>query len=254
MTLCDCSIIYYSYMHLTMMLLHHPLHSPYASIQPEASIRVIIRHSLPQQRLESINGSKMNAGCTKLFMYSYNICSGTSVLNDSIIPVLDGVNTSDTWASQLFTLNGTRGIIRLSFEVDSTNHDRMVLAVFNCPEKRIGLSSVRVYFDESFRPGRDNSSLGMFIMESQLMATSCDRLVEFCVKYNTTQSPTRFITLEIPTNSSANHVFLGEVTFLNGGNEPCYLSSTLPGKYTGSQCSCIFCNNNNNFLTLNSHL
>ena len=159
-----------------------------------------------------------------------NTCSGTSVLNDGIIPVLD--TSTSAWASQLFTLSGTRGIIRLSFEVDSANHDRMVLAVFNCPEMGIGLSSVGVYFDKSFRPDRNDSALGMFIMESQLMSTSCDRLVVFCVKYNTTQSPTQFINLEIPTNNSADHVFLGEVTFLNGGNEPCDLG--------GKKCDHVF--------------
>ena len=57
-------------------------------------------------------------------------------------------------------------------------------------------------------------------MQSQVMATSCDGLVEICLKYNTIQSPTRFINLEILDNASEDHVFLGEVTFLNGDNEP----------------------------------
>ena len=192
----------------------------------------ITRHALPPNRLESVSGSKVNANCTEFFMGRSSTCSGTSVLNDGIIPALDTSNPA--WASQLFTLSGTRGIIRLSFELDSANHDRMELAVFNCPEMGIGLSSVRVYFDESFRPDRSGSELGIFIMESQLMATSCDRLLVFCVKYNTTQTPTRFINLEFLDNTSENHVFLGEVIFLNGGNEPCDFSSTLPGKYTGS--------------------
>ena len=54
----------------------------------------------------------------------------TSVLNDGITPFLDGVTNSSnsTWASQLLTLNRTRGDIRLSFELDSENHDRMELA------------------------------------------------------------------------------------------------------------------------------
>ena len=153
-----------------------------------------------------------------------NTCAGTSVLNDGFIPPLDGVSSNSTWASELFTLNGTRGIIRLSFEVDSENHDCMELAVFNCPEMRINLSSVSVYFDSSFRPDRNDSTLGTLIMESQLMATSCDHLLVFCVKYNTTQSPTQFINLVIPSNSSVDYVFLAEVTFLDGGNEPCYLT------------------------------
>ena len=164
----------------------------------------------------------MNASCTEFFTNSDNICSGTSVLNDSIIPAVD--TSRPAWASQLFTLSGTRGIIRLSFEVNSSNHDRMELAVFNCPEMGIGLSSIRVYFDQSFRPGRDNTTLGTLIVEPQLMATSCDQLLVFCVKYDTTQSPTRFINLEILNNTSEDYVFFGEVTFLNGGNEPCNLA------------------------------
>ena len=183
---------------------------------------VITRHSLPQQRLEVVYGSQENAGCTGLYMDRNNTCNGTSVLNDGIIPDLDGVrNTSNSiWASQLFTMSGTHGIIRLSFEVDNENHDSMELAVFNCPEMRISLSSVNVYFDSSFRRDRNNTTLGTFIMESQLMATSCDHLLLFCVKYNTTQPPTRFINLEIANDGSADHVFLGEVTFLNGSGVP----------------------------------
>jgi hypothetical protein len=112
-------------------------------------------------------------------MGTNNTCSGTSVLNDGNIPALD--TSISTWASQLFTLTGTRGLTRLSFEVVSDNHDRMELVVFNCPELGIGLSSIRVYFDESFRPDRDDFTLGMLIMESQLMATSCDHLLVFSV-------------------------------------------------------------------------
>ena len=178
----------------------------------------ITRHTLPQQRLESVNGSRMDAGCVEFMMGTNNICSGTSVLNDGMIPAVDISNP--TWASQLFTLNGTPGIIRLSFELDNVNHDRMKLAVFNCPQKGIGLSSFRVYFDDSFRPDRKDNELGMLIMQPQLMATSCDQLLVFCVKYDTTQSPTQFINLEI---LDEDYVFLGEVKFLNGSNEPCDL-------------------------------
>jgi hypothetical protein len=90
---------------------------------------VIIRHTLPQNRLVSVSGSKMNASCTELFMNNNITCSGTSVLNDGVIPALDGVITANpkTWASRLFTLTGTRGRIILSFEVGSANHDRMEL-------------------------------------------------------------------------------------------------------------------------------
>ena len=159
----------------------------------------------------------MNANCSNVMGSNNNICAGTSVLNDGVIPAVDTSNTA--WASQLFTLDGNRRVIRLSFELESENHDRMELAVFNCPEMGIGLSSVTVYFDSSFRPDRDDSTLGTFNTDSQVTDTSCDHLLVFCVKYDTTMPRTRFINLEIPPASSRDYVFLGEVTFLNGGSE-----------------------------------
>ena len=197
--------------------------------------RVITRHNLPQQRLELVFGSQNNGSCTDVSesLDGNPVCADTSVLNDGIIPALDGVNSSNNsaWATELFTLRGTHGrVTRLSFEVDSENHDRMELAVFNCPEMGINISSFSVYFDESFRPDRNgtNETLGSFIMESQLMVTSCDQLLVYCVKYNTTQPPTRFINLEIP-NRNLDYVFLGEVTFLNGGSELCDIGMPIKG-------------------------
>ena len=140
------------------------------------------------------------------------------------------------WASELFTLNGFNPI-RLSFELDSDNHDRMELAVFNCPEMGISLSMLSVHFDSSFRPDRvRNYDFGNLTVEAQIMNTSCDHLLVFCVKYNTTQPPTRFINLEIPATSSENYVFLGEVTFFNGGNKSCDLA--MPKAIKGNELSC----------------
>ena len=194
---------------------------------------VITKHNLPQRRLELVFGSQNNGSCTLLntSLNGSSVCIGTSVLNDGIIPALDGISSTTTWASKLFTLSGTRGRIVLSFEVDSENHDRMELAVFNCPQMRINLPLFSVYFDESFRPDRNktnNRILGTLIVESQLMNTSCDQLLVFCVKYNTTQPQTRFINLVIP-NSNSNYVFLGEVKFLNGSSDSCDLSMPIEG-------------------------
>ena len=186
----------------------------------------IIRHNLPQTRLVLVSGSQNNGSCQDLSStLDRPICAGTSVLNDGIIPDLVGVGPSNSqWASELFTLSGTN-TIRLSFELDSVDHDRMELAVFNCPEMSINLTMLNVYFDSSFRPDRVQSdNLGNLAAEAQIMNTSCDHLLVFCVKYNPTQLPTRFINLEIPHSSSGAFVFLGEVTFFNGGNKPCNLA------------------------------
>ena len=178
---------------------------------------MITRHSLPQSRLVSVNGSQVNANCSNITGSNNNICAGTSVLNDGVIPAVDTSNTA--WASQLFTLDANRRVVTLSFELESENHDRIALAVFNCPRIRIGFSSISVYFDSSFRPDRDDSALGTFITDSQVTDTSCDHLLEICVKYDTTLPPTQFINLQIPISASSDYVFLGEVTFLNGGSD-----------------------------------
>ena len=189
-----------------------------------------------------VNGSQPNGSCqdstSTLDGYPISFCTGTSVLNDGIIPGLDGVGQSNQqWASGLFTLIGTN-TIRLSFELDSVGHDRMELAVLNCPEMNINLRMLSVYFDSSFRPDRvqNSDTLGNLAVEAQIMNTSCDHLLVFCVKYNPTQLPTQFINLEIPNNSSGTFVFLGEVTFLNGGNKPCDLA--MPEAVKGNELSC----------------
>ena len=51
------------------------------------------------------------------------------------------------------------------FEVDSENHDRMELAVFNCPEMRIDLPLFSVYFDDSFRPVSNRTNILIFISQ-----------------------------------------------------------------------------------------
>ena len=154
------------------------------------------------------------------------VCAGTSVLNDGIIPTLDGISSNETssWATELFTctLSEENGRIILSFEVDSMDHDCMELAVFNCPDMGIDSPMVDIYFDSSFRPDRTgvNRPLGNLSTESQLVGTSCDHLLVFCVKYYTSVAPTNNINL-VFLNTSSTYVFLGEVTFLKGGDEPC---------------------------------
>ena len=203
---------------------------------------MITRHSLPQLRLELVYGSQCNGSCTNVSqsLYGIPVCTGTSVLNDGIIPALDGIssNEASSWATELFTLSGVSGRIILSFEVDSMDHDRMELAVFNCPGMGINSPRVDIFFDSPFRPDRIGSiqSLGNLSTESQLVGTSCDHLIVFCVKYNTSvdaPSPTNNISLVFPraNQTSSKYVFLGEVTFLKGGDEPCD-PTPRPGKLT----------------------
>ena len=154
-------------------------------------------------------------------------CRGMSVLNDGVIPVLSGVNndSESQWAAQLFTLRrptGDNGRIVASFELEDANHDRVELAVFNCPELGISAPEVNVYFDSSFRSGREDRGLGVSNINVSLTDTSCDQLTIFCVKYNSGSS--RYINLVFPfpsTNVNSTFVFLGEVKFLNSSSAPC---------------------------------
>ena len=216
---------------------------------------VITRHNLPQRRLELVYGSQSNGGCTNesQSLNRIPVCANTSVLNDGIIPTLDGISSNETssWATELFTLSGENGRIILSFEVDSMDHDRMELAVFNCPDMGINSPVVNISFDSSFRPDRNGTGqpVGDLSTESQLNGTSCDHLLVFCVKYDTSvdaPSPTDNINLVFPSTSQTNsmYVFLGEVTFLNGSDKPCD-PTPRPGEALSSflltlSCSLIY--------------
>ena len=183
-----------------------------------------VRHYLIPNRVQSVYGSDIKGSCT-LVSGSRTSCNGTSVLNDDIIPVLSGVsNDSESqWAAQLFTLRRPgMGRIIASFELEDASHDRVELAVFNCPELGISTPEVNVYFDSSFRPGRIDRGFGVRDTNVSLTEKSCDQLLVFCVKYNSGSS--RYINLEFPfpsTNINSTFVFLGEVTFLNGNGAPC---------------------------------
>ena len=60
-------------------------------------------------------GSPMNGGCSSTSGTNNEICDGTSVLNEGILPALSGVSNdpASQWASELFTMrrSGTDPII-----------------------------------------------------------------------------------------------------------------------------------------------
>ena len=179
-----------------------------------------IRHSLPQEELESLYGSDMNGRCTSISGANSDICNGTSVLNDGIIPALSGVSDNTLqWAAQLFTMRrARRDSIVVSFEVPKVNHDCIELSVFNCPERGIYVPNVTVYFDTSEMSG-DN--LDFRNTDKNLSQTSCKYLFRFCVEL-TGSVTAHYFNLEFPYQNNSDFVFLGEVTFLNViTDEPC---------------------------------
>lgn len=158
---------------------------------------------------------------------SISICDGTSVLNDGIIPTLGEISydLQSQWAGQLFTMNRTvtaTGLanITLSFQVGSerTEHDRMEIVVFNCPQKRIYTPTVKLFVDTSFRPRA--APFSFLQTSASLQTTSCSHLLKFCVKFAGTTS-SQYFSIQFPYQEGSNYVFLGEVAFLNAAGDPC---------------------------------
>ena len=172
-----------------------------------------IRHTLPPELESGLFGSPVNDGCSSTSGTNNEICDGTSVLNDGIIPVLSGVSSvpASQWANELFTLkrSGTSQIV-ISVEVPGVNHNRMELTMFNCPQLGIYAPQVMVYIAISLSA---NANLQM-VANLTLSEVSCEYLWKVCVRFNGGISIPNF-NLVFPYQSNSNFVFLGEVTFLN---------------------------------------
>ena len=96
-----------------------------------------IRHSLPPELESGLFGSPVNGGCSSTSGTNNEICDGTSVLNDGILPALSGVSndSASQWASELFTMrrSGTDSIVLSLGVLTGHIHNRVELTVFNCP-------------------------------------------------------------------------------------------------------------------------
>ena len=183
----------------------------------------LIRHSLPPQ-LVSVFGSDVNGKCALLSGTGNNICNGTSVLNDGIIPALSGASQENNseWAAHLFSMRraGNERII-VSVEVPDVVHDSVLLTVFNCQQQGIYAPAVNVYADLALRPEITGSLPGnLFFTNETLTATSCDHLIKFCVNFGEGSS-LPYYNLEFPYQTNSDFVFLGEVTFSNLVNALC---------------------------------
>jgi hypothetical protein len=133
-----------------------------------------ISHSLPPELESGLFGSRVNGGCSSIPGTNNEICDGTSVLNDGILPALSGVsnNPASQWASEFFTMrrSGTDQIA-VSVEVPSgRTHDRVELAVFNCPHVQLGIYAPRIIVDITV--------LGT-IADATLPDVSCEYLLKF---------------------------------------------------------------------------
>ena len=182
---------------------------------------------------------------------SISICDGTSVLNDGSVSTLSEISDDpqSQWAGQLFTMNRTvmaTGVanITLSFQVGlkHTEHDRMEIVVFNCPQKGIYTPTIKLFIDTAFRP--KIAPFSFLHTSASLQTTSCSHLLKFCIKFHGTIS-SQFYSIQFPYQEGSNFVFLGEVTFINAVGEPCdprmpeaiAAPSTLP--VTGTVIACM---------------
>ena len=172
-----------------------------------------IRHTLPPELESGLFGSPVNGGCSLTSETNNEICDGTSVLNDGIIPALSGVSSVPTsqWANELFTMRRTGSSqIVVSFEVPRVNHNHMELTVFNCPQLGIYAPQVMVYVASSLDA---NANLHM-AANMTLPDMSCEYLWTFCVQFNGGVGFPN-INLVFPYQNNSDFVSLGEVTFLN---------------------------------------
>ena len=106
------------------------------------------------------------------------ICDGTSVLNDGILPALSGVSSNPVsqWANELFTIRrcGTDPI-SLSFELPiGRTHNQVELTVFNCPQWGIYAPQIIV----------EIAGVDIIVANTILPNVSCEYLLKFCVRFN----------------------------------------------------------------------
>ena len=168
----------------------------------------------------SVSGSSATGHCLNITITGVtSTCTDptSSILFDGVIPTLTGLD-GDMWASQLLTFqrvtathtlvlfdfSGTQGYVGLS--------GRLEVVMFNCPEKGISASTIRVSTSSS--PSMNPTPL----MDVNTGITSCDSLVTVCTPISTIQ---KSITLDFFTGT--NMVYLAEVTFYAANS-----SSTCP--------------------------
>ena len=171
-----------------------------------------ISHTLPRELESGLFGSPVNGGCSSTSGTNNEICDGTSVLNDGILPALSGVSSDSQsqCAAQLFTMrrSGTdRIVVSFEFPISSTNRNRLELAVFNCPQLGIYAPQVSVYVATPMKIDLTR------IADMTISQASCDHLLKFCVELGGAGIPN--LNLVFPYQSNSDYVFLGEVTFLN---------------------------------------
>ena len=175
----------------------------------------------------SVNGSSAIGNCSSVTTGISNGLTGcntptSSVLFDGNIPTLTGLD-GDMWASQLLTLQITNpGEITLNFTASLFIVESVELVMFNCPEWRISVQTIKLLTAQSIDRGR--AVVAAFPVPP---ITSCDSLVRICISRTIIQP---VITLQFipPPDSIWTH--LAEVTFHGRGSTcpPATIITTPP--------------------------
>ena len=157
----------------------------------------------------SVSGSSATGHCSSVNKNDSRLtCTDptSSVLFDGVIPTLTGLD-GDMWASQLLTLQriiSTRPFVLFDF-TDTAGcvglSGRLEVVMFNCPEKGISTSTIRVRTSSS--PLVNPTTL----TDIKINITSCDSLVRVCTSIATVLPS---ISLLFDTSDI---VYLAEVTF-----------------------------------------
>lgn len=179
--------------------------------------------------IRSVNGSSINGFCSEYIGQNSKLtcfAPKSSVLFDGNIPTLAGLD-SDTWASQLLTMQGQGGSeeyvnVFSNFFTSGYGLRRVEVVMFNCPEWGMAVGNIVAY-------GYNASFLGSTLVANKSVTTvSCTSLVRVCVLLNTIQ-PIIELRFFPPTNLSFVH--LAEVTFFND-NSNCRRDKIFPNNST----------------------
>ena len=157
----------------------------------------------------SVSGSSATGHCSNVSNTEVkSTCTdpSSSVLFDGVIPTLTGLD-GDMWASQLLTLQKNTLGPTVTFNFTGTQDyvglsGRLEVVMFNCPEREISASTIRVPISSS--PSVNPTPPLMVV---NINITSCDSLVRVCTPIMTVQPS---ISLQFPYSDM---VYLAEVTF-----------------------------------------
>ena len=198
-------------------------------------------------RIESVNGSDVNMGCTSPLVGSGGrICENRSHLIDGCSPDID-TSTSD-WASQLVTVrkSGSTSNIPFTHVLLTFGFDTAVsltgieLDLFLCPEWKIGAPYITVYGDEE-RNLVLNYFGGLPFENYIPNQSSCDSLSTVSIAFVDRLAGSSYPTWHVLVSQlqrSIDWVHVGEIRFLDADIIPAtYTTATLKSPTVTSSLS-----------------